>query len=54
MTKFLYTFVVKDSNTPIQDLAHSRSEARECKALYEGIYKTKVNVVRYERPTNIR
>ena len=54
MTKFLYTFVVKESNTLIQDLAHSRSEARECKSLYEGMYKKKVNVVRYERPINIR
>lgn len=54
MTKYLYTFAVKDGNIPIHDLAFSRKEARECKSLYEGMYKKKVNVVRYERPTNIR
>lgn len=54
MSKYLYTLVVKESNIAIQDIAYSRAEARSAKSLYEGLYKMKVSMVRYERPTNIR
>jgi len=54
MNKFLYTCIIKSSGIPIQDLAYSRQEARECKSLYEGIYKEKVSIVRYQNPNNIQ
>lgn len=53
-SKYIYTAVMKDTGVPIPDIAYSRSEAREVKRLYEGLYKGKVQIVRYSNPANIR
>jgi hypothetical protein len=54
MIKYITISTVRDGNISSHDLAFSCKESRECKSLYEGMYKKKVSVVRYERPTNIR
>lgn len=54
MNKFLYTCIIKETGTPIQDIGYSRSEARGMKQLYEGMYKTKVSILRYCAPQKIR
>jgi hypothetical protein len=52
--KFLYTCIIKETGTLIQDLAYSREEAREMRRLYEGMYKSKVNILRYELDKKVR
>lgn len=52
--KYIYTTVIKDTGVPIQDLAYSRKEAREMKALYELMYKTKVSILRYNLDKKVR
>jgi hypothetical protein len=52
--KYIYTAVMKDTGTPIQDIAYSREEAREVKRLYEAMYQGKVQILRYENPAKIR
>lgn len=54
MNKFLYTCIIKETGIPIQDIGYSRSEARNMKQLYEGMYKTKVSILRYAQPQKIR
>lgn len=54
MKQFLYTCVIKGSGTPIQDIGYSRQEAREMKRLYEGMYREKVNIVRYQFDSKVR
>jgi hypothetical protein len=52
--KFLYTCIIKETGAVIQDIAYSREEAREMKNLYEGMYKSKVNILRYELDRKVR
>lgn len=52
--KYIYTCQIKSSGIPIQDLAYSRKEAREMKALYETMYKTKVSILRYNLDKKVR
>jgi hypothetical protein len=52
--KFIYTCIIKSSGLPIQDIAYSREEARECRRLYEGMYKEKVSILRYNLDKKIR
>ena len=54
MKSYIYTCVIKSSGISIQDIAYSRQEARQMKSLYEGLYKGKVNILRYENPAKIR
>jgi hypothetical protein len=54
MNKYIYVPVIKSSGVPIQDMAFSRAEARECKALYESMYKESVSILRYEFQTKVR
>lgn len=54
MKSYIYTCVIQSSGIPIQDVAYSRQEARQMKSLYEGMYKGKVNILRYENPAKIR
>ena len=50
-TKYEYDVVLQDGAVYY---AGTRQEARQMKSLYEGIYKGKVNILRYENPAKIR
>ena len=54
MNKYIYTVIIKSSGVAIQDIGYSRQEARAMKDLYEGMYKTKCSILRYQNPSNIR
>lgn len=52
--KYVYTLVSKETEIPLVDVAYSRQEARNCKNLYENLYKQKYKIVRYARDAVIR
>ena len=54
MNKYLYTCIIKETGTPITDVAFSRSEARAMKSIYETLYKKKCSILRYEFQTKVR
>lgn len=50
-----YVYVVQNKNgVVVSDVAFSRSEAREMKTLYEGLYQEKQTIIRFAKDKSVR
>lgn len=52
--QFVYVLTGKTTGISVQDVAFSRSEAREIKALYEGLYKEKYAIKQFALSKEVR